>query len=71
MKSYLNITTDCTSCDSCRLICPEDSIFVNSGEYYVDSWSCTICFVCVEICPEVAIKLVECDDTNDSEDLVV
>lgn len=57
MKPYLEITTLCTSCDVCRILCPENSILVNDGKYHVENWSCTLCNICVETCPADSIKL--------------
>ena len=65
MLKQLKITNRCISCDNCRLICPENSVFVQSKEYFIDNWSCTFCKLCVEICPVDCIK--EHDDELDIE----
>ncbi len=56
MDYYLEITGMCVSCDSCRIICPEDSIFKNKSDYIIETWSCTLCNACIEVCPVDCIK---------------
>tara|TARA_R110002072_G_scaffold288917_1_gene455378 strand:+ start:50067 stop:50252 length:186 start_codon:yes stop_codon:yes gene_type:complete len=58
----LEITTLCISCDNCRLICPESSLFVTKEGYAIDDWSCTLCGLCIEVCPVDCIKF---SDNND------
>ena len=59
MNKELKINKTCISCDSCRLICPENAIITNGEEYAVDNWSCTTCGLCFQVCPENCISLVE------------
>jgi Pyruvate/2-oxoacid:ferredoxin oxidoreductase delta subunit len=61
MTEIFQISKTCISCDSCRLICPENSIITNGREYAIDSWSCTLCGICTEVCPVDCIKLIEND----------
>ncbi|MBI2521369.1 MAG: 4Fe-4S binding protein [Bdellovibrio sp.] len=53
----LQITSRCISCDNCRLICPENSIFCQNGNYIIETSSCTFCFYCIAVCPSDAIKI--------------
>ncbi|MEX0799508.1 MAG: 4Fe-4S binding protein [Bacteriovoracaceae bacterium] len=56
MIKKLEINNTCISCDSCRLICPENAIVTDGKEYAIDPWSCTRCHMCVEVCPVDCIK---------------
>ena len=57
MLEKIEINNMCISCDSCRVICPENSILTDGTIYAIDQWSCTRCGLCLEICPTDAIKL--------------
>lgn len=56
MVQTLSIGKTCISCDSCRLICPENAIITNGEEYVIDTWSCSTCGLCIEVCPEDSIS---------------
>ncbi|MBL7664139.1 MAG: 4Fe-4S binding protein [Bacteriovoracaceae bacterium] len=59
MLPYLEITSNCISCDNCKTICPETAITRTDNKYYIDTWSCTLCHICIEVCPVDSIKLKE------------
>lgn len=59
MLEKLEINNTCIYCDSCRLICPENSIFTTGQKYAIDEWSCTQCGLCIEACPADSIKIIE------------
>lgn len=52
----LEITSICVSCDSCKLICPENAVVSAHSLYMIDPWSCTLCGLCIEVCPVDCIK---------------
>lgn len=58
MLEKFEINNTCTSCDACRVICPEGSIITDGKEYTIDPWSCTKCSLCVEICSANSIKVL-------------
>ena len=62
MNTSLTISPICVSCDSCRLICPEDAVITTNNEYHIENWACTNCALCVLICPVDAIKQVDSSD---------
>ena len=39
----LLITEDCTACDACRPVCPNDAIAVGDPLYVIDPFRCTEC----------------------------
>jgi Pyruvate/2-oxoacid:ferredoxin oxidoreductase delta subunit len=59
MFEKLEINNMCIACDSCRVICPENSIITNGTKYGIDQWSCSGCGICIEACPTDAIKINE------------
>lgn len=59
MIPYLEITTRCTKCNNCKLVCPENAILSLDGLLVIETWSCTLCNLCVEICPVDCIKFIE------------
>lgn len=58
MIHHLEINTRCINCDNCRILCPENAILVEDGEYAIDTWNCTLCNLCVTACPVDCIKPV-------------
>lgn len=56
MDYYLEITNRCVGCDNCRLICPENAVFLNKDKYIIETWTCTLCNACVLTCPVDSIK---------------
>lgn len=54
---FLEVLPQCTKCDNCRLICPENAILNPNNEYTINIWACSLCNICLEICPVDAIKL--------------
>ena len=57
MLEKLEINNTCISCDTCRIVCPEKSIYTNGEVYEIDPWSCTQCGICIEVCPVDSIKI--------------
>ncbi|MAX65352.1 MAG: 4Fe-4S binding protein [Bacteriovoracaceae bacterium] len=58
MLEKIEINNTCISCDSCRLICPENSINTDGKKYAIDQWSCVRCGICIEVCPNESIKII-------------
>lgn len=56
MLEKLEINNVCIACDTCREICPENSIITNNSIYVIDNWSCTRCELCIQVCPVDCIK---------------
>ena len=60
----LYITDDCTACDACRPVCPNEAIATGDPIYVIDPARCTECVghfeepQCVVVCP------VECIDPD-------
>ena len=65
MIPKLEINNLCISCDNCRLLCPEDSIFKMANSYIIETWSCTLCQICIEICPVDCIKFITTKAENE------
>ncbi len=59
MLEKIEINNTCISCDSCRLICPMNSIITDGENYAIDQWSCIKCGICIEVCPNDSIKIKE------------
>jgi len=57
----LLITSDCTACDACEPVCPNEAISVGDPIYRIDPMKCTECVgaedepQCKEVCPEECI----------------
>lgn len=53
----LYITDDCTACDACRPVCPNEAISAGDPIYVIDPARCTECVgaedepQCVLVCP--------------------
>ena len=53
----LVIVDDCTACDACKPVCPNEAISVGSPIYLIDPDKCTECVgahdepQCVDVCP--------------------
>lgn len=68
----LVITGDCTACDACKPVCPNEAISVGSPMYLINPDKCTECVgahdtpQCVDVCPADCIipdpKYVETRD---------
>ena len=60
----LLINDDCTACDACKPVCPNEAIAVGDPIYIIDALRCTECVghfdepQCVVVCP------VECIDKD-------
>lgn len=65
MLEKFEINNTCILCDSCRVICPGNSIFTDGKEFAIDPWSCTQCGLCIEICPSDSIKIIPTEPTKD------
>ncbi len=59
----LIITENCTACDACRPVCPNEAISIGDLIYLIDSDRCTECVgaedepQCQLVCPSDAIEL--------------
>lgn len=57
----LLINDDCTACDACEPVCPNEAISVGEPIYRIDALKCTECVgaedepQCKEVCPEECI----------------
>jgi ferredoxin len=57
----LMITADCTTCDACRPVCPNEAISAGDPMYVIDPMKCTECVgaeeepQCVLVCPSSCI----------------
>ncbi len=53
----LIITNDCTACDACKPVCPNEAISAAAPIYVIDPAKCTECVgahdqpQCVDVCP--------------------
>lgn len=56
MLEKLEINNTCISCDTCRILCPEKSIYTNGTDYAIDADRCIHCGICMQICPTNSIK---------------
>ncbi len=58
----LMITEDCTNCDACKPVCPNEAISVGPDIYVIDPFRCTECVgaedepQCVLVCPADCIE---------------
>ncbi len=64
MFEKIEINNTCVSCDTCRIICPENAILTDGKTYVIDNWSCSKCGLCKYICPVDSIKLKEVRDSQ-------
>jgi ferredoxin len=68
----LLINSDCTACDACKPVCPNDAISVGDPTYLIDSLRCTECVgaedepQCKLVCP--ADCIVTNPDFQESHD---
>jgi ferredoxin len=57
------INEDCTNCDACRPVCPNEAISVGNDRYVIDALRCTECVgahdepQCKLVCPADCIVL--------------
>ena len=49
------ITSECTTCGTCKDSCPADAIKVGTPQYTIDPDLCIDCGSCVDACPMKAI----------------
>jgi ferredoxin len=68
----LIITEECTNCDACVPVCPNEAITEGDEIYVIDPALCTECVghfeesQCVEVCPADCIpKDPDCVETQD------
>ena len=72
MALYIN--DDCTACDACKPMCPNEAIEVGSPIYVIDATKCTECVgahdepQCIDVCPADCI-LVDPKHTETREQL--
>ncbi|WP_342431931.1 4Fe-4S binding protein [Neobacillus sp. FSL H8-0543] len=52
-------TNDCTLCQACFSLCPEDVFTINETTLQIDNGKCVNCTSCTDICPENAIQIRE------------
>ncbi len=58
----LKILEDCTNCDACKPVCPNQAISIGDPIYVIDALSCTECVgaedepQCVLVCPAACIE---------------
>ena len=58
----LKILEDCTNCDACVPVCPNEAISLSDPIYVIDALRCTECVgaedepQCVLVCPAVCIE---------------
>ena len=58
----LMITEDCTNCDACKPVCPNEAISVGPEIYVIDAFRCTECVgaedepQCMLVCPADCIE---------------
>jgi ferredoxin len=57
IEMALLINDDCTACDACKPVCPNEAISVGSPIYLIDPAKCTECVgahdepQCIDVCP--------------------
>ena len=49
------ITSECTTCGTCKDSCPADAIKAGEPQYTIDPDLCIDCGSCVDVCPMKAI----------------
>jgi pyruvate ferredoxin oxidoreductase delta subunit len=49
--------TICTGCESCAVVCPPQSIYIEDGKAYIDPEFCEECGFCAAECPAGAITI--------------
>jgi Fe-S-cluster-containing hydrogenase component 2 len=52
-------TNNCTLCQACYSICPEDVFTKSESSLFIDNGKCVNCTSCTDICPENAIHIIE------------
>ena len=58
----LKILEDCTNCDACKPVCPNQAISIGDPIYVIDALCCTECVgaedepQCVLVCPAACIE---------------
>lgn len=58
-KMYLVNIEDCSACETCVDVCPNEAIYMADGHAVIDQEECLECGICIDECPEGAI--VEAD----------
>lgn len=48
----------CVQCNSCWIFCPDNSIYIENGDYKVALDFCKGCGICANECPTGAIVMV-------------
>ena len=58
----LEILADCTNCDACKPVCPNEAISLGDPIYVIDALRCTECVgaedepQCLLVCPAACIE---------------
>jgi ferredoxin len=72
----LLINSDCTACDACRPVCPNEAISAGDTIYAIDSFKCTECVgaedepQCRLVCPVDGCIVQNPDFSETREDLL-
>jgi ferredoxin len=71
----LRINDDCTACDACKPVCPNEAISEGSPIYLIDPDKCTECVgahddpQCIDVCPADCI-VPDPDHAESKDDLL-
>jgi ferredoxin len=72
----LLINSDCTACDACRPVCPNEAISAGDAIYVIDPFKCTECVgaedepQCQLVCPVDGCIVQNPDFSETREDLL-
>ena len=72
----LMITVECTACDACKPVCPNEAISVGDPIYVIDPFKCTECVgahdepQCKLVCPVDGCIVANPDFSESREELL-